>query len=72
MIAHSEKDVLRLNFNPPEILERNAHIKLALGDETILVDPEEVCFAHRIPHTLFTPRAFTMSLEGLSGYLSKR
>ena len=72
MIARSEKEVLRLDFNPPEILEHNARIKLAFGDETILVDPEEVCFAHRISHTLFTPRAFAMSLEGLSGYLSKR
>ena len=35
-----------------------------------MVDPDEVCLAHGIPHPLFTPKAVAMSSRGAPGIFS--
>ncbi len=69
LLGRTEREVLKMRFHPPELLERNARIELAFGNEKILVDPNEVCFAHGIPHPLYTPKAVAMSAKGLPGFL---
>ena len=70
LLGRTELEVLKLQFDPPQLLERDARIELAFGDQKMMVDPDEVCFAHGIPHPLFTPKAVAMSPEGLPGFLA--
>ena len=70
LLGRTELEVLKLQFTPPLLLERDARIELAFGDQKMMVDPDEVCFAHGIPHPLFTPKAVAMSPEGLPGFLA--
>ena len=68
LLIRSEKEVLKISIDPLKLLERNSRIEFVFGDETILLDPNELCNVHGIPHPLFTPREIAMSSEGLSGY----
>ena len=70
LLARSEREVLKFQFDPPKLVERDARIELVFGDQKMKVDPDEVCFAHGIPHPLFTPKAVAMSPEGLPGFLA--
>ena len=72
LLVRSEREVLKLRFDPLELLERDARIELAFGDQKMLVDPDEICFAHGVPHPLFTPKAIAMSPEGLAGFLANQ
>ena len=71
ILVRTEKEVLKIKIEPMELLERNARIELVFGDEKILVDPEELCTVHGIPHPLFNLRQNAMSREGLSGYFHR-
>jgi hypothetical protein len=64
-LARLEGEVIKLRFDPPEVVERRTKIELAFGEETILADPEEVCFVHGVPHPLYAPTPEAMSPEGL-------
>ncbi len=64
-LARLEGEVIKIGFEPLEVTERRAKIELAFGDETILADPEAVCFAHGVPHPLYTPIPEAMSPQGL-------
>ncbi len=64
-LARLEGEVIKVGFDPLEVTERRAKIELAFGEETILADPEEVCFAHGVPHPLYTPIPEAMSPQGL-------
>ena len=71
LLVRAENEVIKINIDKMELMERNARIEFVFGDETILADPNEVCTVHGIPHPLFTPRQVAMSSEGLSGYYFK-
>ena len=44
LLGRTELEVLKLQFDPPQLLERDARIELAFGDQKMMVDPDEVCF----------------------------
>lgn len=64
----AEMEVLKIQLDPLNLLERNASIEFAFGEETILADPNEFCTAHGVPHPLFTPIEEAMSTAGIKGY----
>ncbi len=67
LMVRSEKEVLQVTWNPLKISERQAKLPLLFGDQTLYVDPTEMCFAHGVPHPLFTPKHDSMSEQGLPG-----
>ena len=71
LLVRSEEEIIKIQIEPLEIMERNSRIEFVFGDETVFADPNEFCTVHGIPHPLFTPRQIAMSPDGLKGYYFK-
>ena len=69
LLIRSEQEVIRIQIEPPKILERNAKFEFEFGDEKMFLDPVEICFVHGVPHPLFAQKEVAMSDEGLTGFL---
>ncbi|MBC8257492.1 MAG: hypothetical protein H8E38_00600 [SAR324 cluster bacterium] len=68
LLVRVEREVLKIQIDPLQLLERNARIEFNFGEESFFADPDDICTAHGIPHPLFTPKEVAMSQEGLQGY----
>lgn len=66
-LVRTEQEVLRLQFEPLVLEERQARIPLLIGEDVQLVDPNAWCFVHGVPHPLFAPVPPAMSETGLPG-----
>ncbi len=65
LLIRTEKEILNVQFNPIKLLKRREKIPVKFGDETLLIDPTEWCFAHGIPHPLYSPPLEFMNEKGL-------
>ena len=69
LLIRSEQEVIRIQIEPLNILERNAKFEFEFGQEKMFLDPVEICFVHGIPHPLFSQKEDAMSKDGLTGFL---
>ena len=69
LLVRSEQEVIRIQIEPLNILERNAKFEFDFGDEKMFLDPVEICFVHGVPHPLFSHKEEAMSEEGIAGFL---
>jgi hypothetical protein len=67
-LVRTEDEIFRLQFNPLQLVERNAKIPIDFGGEVQMVDPNAWCFVHGVPHPLYAPIPPAMSETGLPGY----
>lgn len=63
-LVRTETEVLKFQFEPFQLLERNAKVPVKFGNTTIMLSSEELCTIHGVPHPLFTPTIDAMGAEG--------
>ena len=69
LLIRTSKDVLDIDFEQRKIVQSNAKIPIDFGGEKVLIDPDEWCFTHGVPHPLYAAISQAMNI-GLSGFIS--
>jgi len=71
LLVRTGAEIIEVDFVETTILQTDAKIPIEFGGEQVLIDPQQWCFSHGIPHPLYSDAGQAMTV-GLGGVISSR